>query len=326
MKHLRPTNIVKGTILMVCLSMMATLVFSTPALAAGPSTITVSGPVKVNAGETFTVSIAVSPGTDAAIAGLQFDLAYTASVAGPTNTSTPATEGTWLSQGGTNSTYFMAGTAGSGVITSVTGVITTPGRSVSTSGTFATISFTAGSTGGTCTFTLSNVIAGDVNGQALPVTIVNGQTAVNRAPVLTSIGNKSVNEGSLLQFTLSATDADGDTLTYSAVNLPSGATFNPTTRTFSWTPNYVQSGTYNTVTFRVTDGAVTTQEIITITVVQPYPDWDVTGDGSTNVLDMIRIGQVWGTNGTIGWAKEDTNHDGTVNVLDMILIGQHWTG
>ena len=88
----------------------------------------------------------------------------------------------------------------------------------------------------------------------------------------------------------------------------------------------MQSGTYNTVTFRVTDGAVTTQEIITITVVQPYPDWDVTGDGSTNVLDMIRIGQVWGSTGAIGWAKEDTNHDGTVNVLDMILIGQHWTG
>ena len=60
---------------------------------------------------------------------------------------------------------------------------------------------------------------------SLPVTIVNGQTAVNRAPVLASIGNKSVNEGSLLQFTLSATDADGDTLTYSAVNLPTGAIF-----------------------------------------------------------------------------------------------------
>ena len=323
MKNIRPIIILKGTTLMVCFSLAATLFFSTPASAANPSTVTVSAPVKVNAGGTFSVSISVTPG--AAIAGLQFDLAYTASLAGPTSTMTPATEGTWLSQGGTNTTYFLAGIAGSGIITGVMGVITTPGRAVSTAGTFATISFTASSTGGTCAFTLSNVVAGDINGVSLPVTLVNGQTGVNRAPVLASMGNKSVNEGSLLQFTVSATDADGDTLTYSVVNLPAGATFNVSTRTFAWTPNYVQSGTYANVTFRVTDGTATTQEVITITVVQPYPDWDITGDGSTNVLDMIRVGQVWGSNGTVGWAKEDVNHDGTVNVLDMIIIGQHFT-
>jgi len=38
----------------------------------------------------------------------------------------------------------------------------------------------------------------------------------NKPPVLGAIGNKSVNEGSTLTFTVSATDADGDSLTYSA--------------------------------------------------------------------------------------------------------------
>jgi hypothetical protein len=66
----------------------------------------------------------------------------------------------------------------------------------------------------------------------------------NYPPVLGAIGNKSVSEGDLLQFTISATDPDGDSLVYSATNLPSGASFNPGTRTFTWTPGSGQAGSY----------------------------------------------------------------------------------
>ncbi len=86
------------------------------------------------------------------------------------------------------------------------------------------------------------------------------------APELAAVGNKSVNEGAQLSLTLSATDADGDTLTYSAGNLPSGAAFNAATKQFSWTPNYSQSGTYAGVRFSVTDGAFIDYEDITIAV------------------------------------------------------------
>jgi len=75
-----------------------------------------------------------------------------------------------------------------------------------------------------------------------------------------------VTENSTLSFTLSATDADGDTLTYSANTLPSAATLNSSTGAFSWTPNSSQSGTYS-VTFSVNDGhGGTDSETITITV------------------------------------------------------------
>ena len=95
----------------------------------------------------------------------------------------------------------------------------------------------------------------------------NSPTLTNIVPVLAAIGNKSVNELALLTFTTSATDGDvGDTLTYGASNLPTGATFNTTTRVFSWTPTYAQAGTYNTVTFNVTDGTDSDSEVITITV------------------------------------------------------------
>ncbi len=87
--------------------------------------------------------------------------------------------------------------------------------------------------------------------------------AVNRAPVFAPIGDKSVDEGALLSFSVSATDADGDTLSYSARALPAGATFSG--QTFSWTPGYDQAGTYE-VTFVVSDGQVETAATISIQV------------------------------------------------------------
>ena len=65
--------------------------------------------------------------------------------------------------------------------------------------------------------------------QSFIVTVNN----VNQRPVLNAIGDKIVTENSHLSFTLSATDIDGDSLTYSASNLPPGATFDSNTKTFS---------------------------------------------------------------------------------------------
>jgi hypothetical protein len=88
----------------------------------------------------------------------------------------------------------------------------------------------------------------------------------NHSPVLTAIGNKSVDENSNLAFTLSATDEDNDPLTFSASPLPNGATFNANTKTFSWTPTYSQSGIYP-VTFTVRDDyGGSASETVTITV------------------------------------------------------------
>src|SRR5262249_570659 len=77
--------------------------------------------------------------------------------------------------------------------------------------------------------------------------ITRNPATVNQQPVLSQISNKSVDEGQALTFTVSATDPDGDALTYSASNLPAGATFDPDTRTFSWTPTYDQAGSYPNV-------------------------------------------------------------------------------
>jgi hypothetical protein len=94
---------------------------------------------------------------------------------------------------------------------------------------------------------------------------------VNLPPVLSPIGPKTVSVGNLLQFTVTASDPDlpVQTLTFSASNLPPGATFNPTTRVFSWTPTSGQDGVYSGVHFAVTDGTLADSEDITITVLGP---------------------------------------------------------
>jgi len=291
------------------------------ASAAGPTAVSVSAPTQpIGPGEQFSVSVSVVPGS--AIAGMQFDLSFNASLAAASKVE----EGGLLKQGGANS-FFSPGTIDNqaGKITGVFGAITTPGRTVSTPGTFASITFTSKPQSGSCPLVLAKVVVGDINGNPVTVSVVSGAVTMDRPPVLNAIGNKSINEGATLSFAVSATDADGDALTYSAANLPVGAAFNPSTRTFSWTPSQSQAGVYTGVHFQVSDGQITDYEDIIITVSDGVQS-DVNSDGAVNSLDMIRVGQHWNETGASGWIREDINKDGSVNVLDATLVGQHWTG
>ena len=114
------------------------------------------------------------------------------------------------------------------------------------------------------------------------------EITTNNPPILNAIGNKTVNEGQTLAFTLSATDPDGDALTYSAANLPPGSTFSTSTATFSWTPTYAQAGNYPNVEFTVTDGGSPMMldfEDITITVGDVNRAPVIVSPGSQQVLE-----------------------------------------
>ena len=91
-------------------------------------------------------------------------------------------------------------------------------------------------------------------------------------PFLDPIGNKTVNTGNLLTFTVIAQDADGDplTLTLKASSLPSTPSFIDNghgTATFTWTPASGTGGVYSGIRFEASDGTVTDFEEIAITVV-----------------------------------------------------------
>jgi len=111
---------------------------------------------------------------------------------------------------------------------------------------------------------------------------------VNKPPELDPIGNRSVDEDTLLEITLTATDPDGDTLTYSVTNLPEGAAL--IDNVFSWTPTYEQAGSYE-VTFIVSDGELEDSEMITITVedVNRPPELGPIGNRSVDENTLLEI-------------------------------------
>jgi hypothetical protein len=80
-------------------------------------------------------------------------------------------------------------------------------------------------------------------------------TELNHRPVMQAIVNQAVDEFSALAFNVVASDADaGQALTYSLdAEAPAGATINPTTGAFSWTPSEAQGPGVYSITARITD-------------------------------------------------------------------------
>jgi hypothetical protein len=86
---------------------------------------------------------------------------------------------------------------------------------------------------------------------------ITGGGATNHPPVLAAIPNRTIFEQTLLTFTNSATDPDGNALTYSLdAPTPSGASVNPATGVFTWTPTEAQGPMTTNLTVRVTDNGV----------------------------------------------------------------------
>jgi hypothetical protein len=100
------------------------------------------------------------------------------------------------------------------------------------------------------------------------VTITVGD--VNRPPELSAIDNRSVDLDEPLEFVVTAFDSDNQNLSFSAANLPDGASFDRTSRIFQWTPSDADNDVGNhQVTFTVTDdGAppLSDSKDVTITV------------------------------------------------------------
>lgn len=116
----------------------------------------------------------------------------------------------------------------------------------------------------------------------------------NGCPVLAPIGNRDLTPGIPHVFALAASDPDGEPLTFSASFLPPGASFDPATRTFSWTPTAAQSGVFTGAVFEVRDAAVPAcadREVVGFSV-QPanrFPVLAPIGDREASENDMISL-------------------------------------
>lgn len=174
-------------------------------------------------------------------------------------------------------------------------------------------------------------------------TVTWNVTEVNSAPVLTIPSSINVNEGNTASFTATATDSDNpaNTLTYALISPPSGASINPTTGVFSFTPTGAQLGQTFNIQVRVTDNGspilsdtetVTINSIIvnkTITGTVTLNDWipDEAGTGFTfelmNVGGSTPIQTATGTLGASGvYGVTVTGLVG--GTYDLYIKSSHW--
>jgi len=102
---------------------------------------------------------------------------------------------------------------------------------------------------------------------------------VNSPPVLTAVAAQTVTVGDALNFTVGATDADGDIPIFHGISLPPGATLSANGQ-FSW-PNATPVGNY-TMTYYASDayGANSAQGTVYITIAAfPSPPSTSSGGG-----------------------------------------------
>lgn len=122
-----------------------------------------------------------------------------------------------------------------------------------------------------------------------PSTTTPPPTTTNHAPVISGTAVTSGQVDQPYAFQPTATDADGDTLTYTIQNKPSWATFDAAYGTLYGTPTAANEGSYSNVVIGVSDGkSSATLPAFTITV-NPAPTRTV----------------------TLGWTAPSANTDGS---------------
>jgi hypothetical protein len=195
---------------------------------------------------------------------------------------------------GTPPTTATVGTAYSFQPTAADADGNTLGFSITNRPSWASFSTTTGRLSGTptATGTFSNIVIRVSDGKttaSLPAFSINVTNTANRAPVISGTPVKSINVGSAYSFRPTASDADGNTLTYSIANRPSWATFSTSTGQLSGTPSASHVGTYSNIVISVSDGRATASlPAFSIAVV------DVSNGGAT-----------------LSWTPPTSNTDGT---------------
>ncbi|KGJ99060.1 hypothetical protein ND16A_0391, partial [Thalassotalea sp. ND16A] len=176
--------------------------------------------------------------------------------------------------------------------------------------------------------------ANDVGSHAVTLSVTDGQDSanqsfaivveaapiVNSAPVFTSTAITSSVEGSLYTYALTASDANDDELTFSAVSLPSWLNLNG--NVLSGTPIDSDVGSH-AVTVSVSDGQDSVSQSFTVTVV----DNGIEGLSIEAPADIIIEATGLTTEVALGLAiiedDKDTNLQGSVDNAGPYAVGEH---
>jgi uncharacterized membrane protein len=112
------------------------------------------------------------------------------------------------------------------------------------------------------------------------------------SPIIDSIPEAEVETGVNLNFTVKASDSDGDNLTYSVSGLPAGANFDVNSGFFNWTPAEGQEGLCS-ILFEVSDGKLKDSTTANIRVVEKEKSQIVSEKIYDNSLCEVSPGEVF---------------------------------
>ncbi|HEX5419595.1 MAG TPA: putative Ig domain-containing protein, partial [Gammaproteobacteria bacterium] len=130
------------------------------------------------------------------------------------------------------------------------------------------------------------------DGQAtasLPAFTLTVSAPPNTAPTISGSPSTSVTAGQAYSFTPTASDADGDTLSFTIQHKPAWASFSASTGKLSGKPLAGNVGTYSDIVIAVTDGSATRQ----------LPAFDIT-------VEAVSLGSA-----TLTWTAPTQRTDGT---------------
>jgi hypothetical protein len=221
----------------------------------GVTSSQLTGSVRVTSGLLKQVQVALAAAevldSGAAVKTIVSGVGGIASNALPTEVAKvlPADASTALNQAVTLAPYASTGdiTAINQVVNVTSGGGTTSGGT--TSGSTTSGGTTSGSTTSGGTTSGGTTSGGTTSGSTTSV----GTTVSNTAPVISGTPGTSVVAGNSYSFQPSATDADGDTLSYSISGKPTWASFSSRTGRLSGTTP-TTSGTYSNIVISVSDG------------------------------------------------------------------------
>ena len=113
---------------------------------------------------------------------------------------------------------------------------------------------------------------------------------VNGLPTVNPIPDQTVDELTFLTFNVTASDPDGQPLTFALQNAPYGASINSTTGIFTWTPSEEQGSGVYTLDVIVSDGIVISSGTVMIIVNDVGGGGDGDGKKSSAHINQPDIG------------------------------------
>jgi hypothetical protein len=150
----------------------------------------------------------------------------------------------------------------------------------------------------------------------------------NTDPVLTPVSSpQAAAEHFVFEIDLEATDADlpPQVLTFGMLNAPPGATLDPATGLFSFTPDETQGGQSYTVTFTVDDcaGGSDSQDVQIDVTESDTGEGDVDKDGDVDAVDIAIIAFHFGL-GAGACPDADLDDSGTIGGGDFARVIANW--